>query len=84
MAVDSKTKRLSVIGLAYPGTQTLPVATGSVDDLADRLHLLGYYGTTVINVDIDAPGVLWRLDDDHWTQYRLDDRRVHYSTGGTD
>lgn len=76
MAVDTKTKRLSVIGLAYPGTQTLPVATGAIDNSAERLHLLGYYGATIEAAVIGNPRLQGRLADNRF-HGRLDDNRLH-------
>jgi len=42
MAVDTKAKRMSVIGLALPVPTLLPVANNTIS-AADRLHLLWLY-----------------------------------------
>lgn len=76
MAVDSKSKRLSVIGLAYPGTQTLPVATGAIDESTERLHLLGLYGALIEADVITNPRLQGRLVDNRH-HGRLHDNRLH-------
>ena len=42
MAVDTKNKRMSVIGLALPVPSMLPDSDGTIA-IADRLHLLWLY-----------------------------------------
>ena len=42
MAIDTKNKRMSVIGLALPVPSMLPDSDGTIA-IADRLHLLWLY-----------------------------------------
>ena len=56
MAVDTASKRFSVLGLS--GIQTLPIPDGTVA-AADRLHLLMLYSgiaADVPGVDVFSPG----------------------------
>lgn len=43
MAVDTRNKRFSLIGLAAPMLLVLPLADGSFDTVADRQHLAYMY-----------------------------------------
>ena len=49
MAVDTKTKRLSMINFGTVTTDTLPEPDGTIDE-SDRLHLLDLFSG-----DADAP-----------------------------
>ena len=42
MAIDSKAKRFSMMGLGSPSSRTLPPPDGSIN-AADRAHFLGLY-----------------------------------------
>lgn len=48
MAVDTRNKRTSVIGMITPVIPYHPVADGSIDTAAERLQLLKLYAGTVV------------------------------------
>ena len=55
MAIDSKTKKLSLLNAILPWVTALPVASGSFDE-GDKLHFLNLYAGTAETAGL--PGAL--------------------------
>ena len=81
MAVDTRDKRSSVLGIASP---LFPNPDGSLATAADRLHMgWCYSGIAVAAVTVpDVPGMEWQLSD-HRMHYQTTDQKMHYQAEET-
>lgn len=69
MAVDSRDKRFSMMGISHPTRPLMPVPDGAFSTKLDRYQLLGLYRSAAVAVTLATSSVwskvvnVWRVDE---------------------